>query len=61
MVVCEVNTAQLYQGQTQMESLLAFLRKAKFRVVDIGEPIRSRHTAEVIYVDLAFLRAGVSA
>lgn len=61
VVVCEVNTAQLYQGQTQMESLLAFLRKANFRVVDIGEPIRSRHTSEVIYVDLAFLRAGLSA
>ncbi|MHC5716140.1 MAG: FkbM family methyltransferase, partial [Nostoc sp.] len=56
VIVCEVNLAELYQNQCTLESLVAFMRQHQYRIVDIGNPIRSYHTQEVLYLDLAFLK-----
>jgi hypothetical protein len=36
------------------------MREHGFKLVDIGEPIRARATGEVLYFDVAFLKAAVS-
>ncbi len=56
-IVCEVNTALFYEGQASFEGISAFMRQHNFKLVDIGEPIRARETAEVLYFDVAFLNS----
>jgi FkbM family methyltransferase len=55
VVVCEVNAAPFYERQAGFEEIYAFLRDHHFRLVDVGEPIRSAETSEVLYFDVAFL------
>ncbi len=54
IIVCEINLAPLYEGQCTIESIVAFLRSHGYKLVDIGEPIRSRYNQEILYLDLAF-------
>lgn len=54
IIVCEVNLASLYEGQCTFESVVAFMSQHHYRIVDIGTPIRSSHTQEILYMDLAF-------
>ncbi|OUL19792.1 methyltransferase [Nostoc sp. RF31YmG] len=54
VIVCEVNLAELYENQCTVESLVAFMRQHQYRIFDIGNPIHSYHTQEVLYLDLAF-------
>lgn len=54
IIVCEVNLAHLYENQTTFESLVSFLRHHKYQLVDIGKPIYSHRTHEILYIDLAF-------
>ncbi|WP_017300728.1 FkbM family methyltransferase [Nodosilinea nodulosa] len=56
VVVCEVNFASLYEDQCTFEEIISFLRTYGLYLVDIGQPIRSRHNQEVLYLDLAFLK-----
>lgn len=56
VIVCEVSFASLYEQQCTFEEIASFLRKYNFDLIDIGDPIRSRHTQEVLYVDLAFVK-----
>ena len=56
VIVCEANVAALYQGQTELEDLFRFCREHHFDLVDFAEPIRARETAELLYLDLAWLR-----
>jgi FkbM family methyltransferase len=60
-IVCEVNAVPFYQGQAGLEEIYAFARQHNFRLVDIGEPIRHRHSGEVLYFDVAFLNNSVTA
>jgi FkbM family methyltransferase len=57
VVVCEVNAADFYAGQAGFEQIYLFMREHGFKLVDIGEPIRARATAEVLYFDVAFLKS----
>jgi len=52
--VCEINLASLYENQCTFDYLIAFLSQHQYRLVDIGNPIRSRTTKEILFVDLAF-------
>ncbi len=54
IIVCELNLAPLYEGQCTIESIVAFLRSHGYKLVDIGDPIRSRYNQEILYLDLAF-------
>ncbi|MGB3309232.1 MAG: FkbM family methyltransferase [Nodosilinea sp.] len=56
VIVCEANFAPLYENQCAFEEIISFLRTYKFHLVDIGIPIRSRHSQEVLYLDLAFVK-----
>lgn len=56
VVVCEANFASLYKNQCAFEEITSFLRTHGLYLVDLGEPIRSRHNQEVLYLDLAFAR-----
>jgi len=56
VIVCEVNLALLYEQQCTLDSILAFLQNHDYQLVDIGNPVRSRTTEKVLYVDLAFIR-----
>ncbi|MCB9079356.1 MAG: FkbM family methyltransferase [Anaerolineaceae bacterium] len=53
-IVCELNIAHIYENQRPFEELFTFLREFNFHLVDIGSPIRSRSTNQVLYVDIAF-------
>lgn len=55
MIVCEVNLAQLYEDQCAFNAIVDFLYENGYRLIDIGEPVRSRNNEEVLYVDLAFV------
>ena len=57
VVLCEVNAAEFYAGQAGFEQIYLFMRQHGFKLVDIGEPIRARATQEVLYFDVAFLKA----
>jgi FkbM family methyltransferase len=54
VIVCEVNLAHLYDGQSTLESLVSFLKQYNYQLVDINLPVYSRSTHEILYVDLAF-------
>ncbi|MBD2093914.1 FkbM family methyltransferase [Trichocoleus sp. FACHB-591] len=54
IIVCEVNFAALYEKQPSLEAILSFLSKYGYQLVDIGDPVRSRTTKEVLYADVAF-------
>lgn len=56
VIVCEVNLAMLYEQQCTLDSILSFLEKHHYRLIDIGNPVRSRTTEEALYTDLAFIR-----
>jgi FkbM family methyltransferase len=55
VIICEVNLAQLYEDQCAFDTIVNFLYKNGFRLIDIGESVRSRNNEEVLYVDLAFI------
>ncbi|MFM6223150.1 MAG: FkbM family methyltransferase [Dolichospermum sp.] len=55
VIVCEVNLAFLYEQQCSINEIIGFLYQNHFRLVDIGQPIRSRYNEEILYVDLAFI------
>jgi FkbM family methyltransferase len=57
VTLCEVNAADFYAGQAGFEQIYLFMREHGFKLVDIGEPIRARATGEVLYFDVAFLKA----
>jgi FkbM family methyltransferase len=61
VVVCEVNAVSFYEGQAGFEDIYAFMQRYNFKLVDIGEPIRTRETGEVLYVDVAFLNTRCNA
>ncbi|PSR17669.1 FkbM family methyltransferase [filamentous cyanobacterium CCP3] len=56
VIVCEANFACLYENQCAFEEIILFLRAHNFYLIDIGSPIRSRHSQEVLYLDLAFIK-----
>jgi FkbM family methyltransferase len=56
VIVCEINMASLYENQCTFDSLIAFLSQHHYRLVDMGNPIRSRQTQEILFLDLAFKR-----
>ncbi|MDJ0734441.1 MAG: FkbM family methyltransferase [Nostocaceae cyanobacterium] len=56
IIVCEVNLASLYENQCTFDSLIAFMRQHQYRLVDIGNPIRSSYNQEILFLDLAFKR-----
>jgi FkbM family methyltransferase len=56
VIVCEVNIATLYEKQCSFESIVAFLRHYQYNLIDIGNPIRSHITHELMYLDLAFIK-----
>ncbi|MFM6529202.1 MAG: FkbM family methyltransferase, partial [Dolichospermum sp.] len=53
VIVCEVNLAFLYERQCSINEIIGFLYQNHFRLVDVGQPIRSRSNEEILYVDLA--------
>ncbi|MFM6248881.1 MAG: FkbM family methyltransferase, partial [Dolichospermum sp.] len=55
VIVCEVNLAFLYERQCSINEIIGFLYQNHFRLVDVGQPIRSRSNEEILYVDLAFI------
>ena len=55
VVLLEVNAVAFYEGQAGFDEIWKFMREHHFRLIDIGEPIRARATAEVLYFDVAFL------
>ena len=55
VIVCEVNLASLYEQQCSFNEIIFFLYQNNFRLIDIGQPIRSRVNEEILYVDLAFI------
>jgi FkbM family methyltransferase len=57
VILCEVNAEDFYAGQAGFEQIYLFMREHGFRLVDIGEPIRAAGTGEVLYFDVAFLKA----
>jgi hypothetical protein len=57
VILCEVNAEDFYAGQAGFEQIYLFMREHGFKLVDIGEPIRARATGEVLYFDVAFLKA----
>jgi FkbM family methyltransferase len=60
VILCEVNAEDFYVGQAGFEQIYVFMREHGFKLVDLGEPIRARATEEVLYFDLAFLKAAAS-
>ncbi|WP_348227659.1 FkbM family methyltransferase [Trichocoleus desertorum] len=54
IIVCEVNFATLYEKQPSLEAILSFLSKYGYQLIDIGSPIRSKTTKEVLYADIVF-------
>ena len=60
VIVCEVNAEDFYAGQAGFEQIYLFMREHGFKLADIGEPIRARATGEVLYFDVAFLKAADS-
>ena len=60
VILCEVNAADFYSDQAGFEQIYLFMREHGFKLVDIGEPIRARATGEVLYFDVAFLKAADS-
>jgi FkbM family methyltransferase len=60
VIVCEVNAEDFYARQAGFEQIYLFMREHGFKLVDIGEPIRARATGEVLYFDVAFLKAADS-
>jgi hypothetical protein len=56
-----VNAEDFYAGQAGFEQIYLFMREHGFKLVDIGEPIRARATGEVLYFDVAFLKAARTA
>lgn len=58
VMLCEVNAVPFYAGQAGFEQIYGFMQQHNFRLVDIGEPIRAGATGEVLYFDVAFLKAG---
>jgi FkbM family methyltransferase len=55
IVVCEVSLKTFYDGQAQLEDLVALLRGHGLMLVDVAEPLRAP-SGEIAYFDLAFAR-----
>jgi FkbM family methyltransferase len=55
VIVCEVNLTSFYEQQCSLNEIIFFLYHNNFRLIDIGQPIRSRVNEEILYVDLAFI------
>ncbi len=60
-IVCEVNLVPFYIGQAGLENIHAFMGEHDFKLVDIGEPIRTGEAGEVLYFDVAFLNNRLAA
>lgn len=54
VIVCELNIAPLYENQYNFESIVAFMHQHHFQLIDISEPVRSKKTQELLYLDIAF-------
>lgn len=55
VILCEVNLASLYEEQCSFNEIIFFLYQNNFRLIDIGQAIRSRSNEEILYMDLAFI------
>lgn len=55
VIICEVNLSLLYENQSNFDEIIGFLYLNNFRLIDIGQPIRSRFNEEILYVDVAFI------
>ena len=56
LILCEANIAPLYSNQCNLESILMFMNKHKFDLIDVGEPFRSKIDQSILYIDLVFIK-----
>lgn len=54
VILCEINVAPLYDGQANLADISGFLQQHGFRLVDLGDPIRSSHDQSVLFFDAVF-------